>query len=276
MEGGGSCSLNSRLQHIQIRLHRVRTWWPCPCHPHMLCHFGSWAHTARPWPCLDRIGPKKPPGKPKYPSAWGQPCAGVLSARSSKGEGTGSLAAARRMDALAPLMLPGLGIWWLKVAAPAAAWHSPNTGSIAGLQAQPALHRHGHGWAQAPSSSATPLCCWVLHLGSPQPPVPPRAAAGLSCGRRGGSQGCTQPHTLPGAAAAARRELQRGGPPPSPLQKQLKMKHTQLHNSAQIRSQHTRQRRPRPPPPALEMPPDLPSIPAPLTHASPGILPPKN
>lgn len=115
----------------------------------------------------------------------------------------------------------------------------------------------------------------VLHLGSPRPPIPPRAAAGLSCGRRGGSQGCAQPHTLPGAAAAARREPQRGGPPPSPLQKQLKMKHTQLHNSAQIRSQHTRQRRPRPPPPALEMPPDLPSIPTPLTHASPGILPPK-
>lgn len=73
MEGGGSCSLNSRLQHIQIRPRRVHTWCPCPHCLGTLCHLGSQAHAVRPWPCLDKIGPKKPPGKSKYASAWGQP-----------------------------------------------------------------------------------------------------------------------------------------------------------------------------------------------------------
>lgn len=77
MEGGGSCSLNSRLQHIQIRLCRVRTWCPCPRRPRTLCHLGSQAHAARPRLCLDKIGSKKQPGKPKYASAWGQPCIGA-------------------------------------------------------------------------------------------------------------------------------------------------------------------------------------------------------
>jgi len=76
MEGGGGCSLNSRLQHIQIRLRRVGTWclrprcpctlWrPRPCRPCTLCHLGSRARTVRPGPCSDKTGTKKPLGKPK-------------------------------------------------------------------------------------------------------------------------------------------------------------------------------------------------------------------
>ena len=77
MEGGGSCSLNSRLQHIQIRPRRVHTWCPRPHCLCTLCHLGSRAHAVRPWPCLDKIRPKKPPGKSKYASAWGQPRTGA-------------------------------------------------------------------------------------------------------------------------------------------------------------------------------------------------------
>jgi len=82
-------------------------------------------------------------------------------------------------------------------------------------------------------------------------PRSPQPVAGLSCSQRGGCQG----------QRPQQGESRSKRPPPSPPPKQLKMKHTQLHNSARIRSRHARRRHPRPPPPALGTPPDLPSIP---------------
>lgn len=59
MGGGGSCSLNSRLQHIQIRLRRARTWRPhrpAPC-PH------------RPAVC-PQAQPRSPGGPVGAPLGW--------------------------------------------------------------------------------------------------------------------------------------------------------------------------------------------------------------
>lgn len=85
---------------------------------------------------------------------------------------------------------------------------------------------------------------------------------------------------MPGLSSATQPARGRGRrkerpTPPSPLQKQLKMKHTRLHNSARIRSRHAKERHPRPPLPALEMPPGLPSIRTPPTPTLQAVSPQK-
>lgn len=152
------------------------------------------------------------------------------------------------------LTLTDLTVWWLKVAAVAAAWHSLHIWHSLALfcswqrGCHPHQHITGHSQAQTAASTATPSHLRVLlplHLGSPRPPLLPRQ------GRVPGLSSATQ-------LARGRGRSKERPTPTSPLQEQLKMKHTRLHSSARIRSRH-----PHPPLPALEMPPGPPSIPRP-------------
>lgn len=129
---------------------------------------------------------------------------GWRGAKSSKGEGTGPRLAARWMDALAPLVHQGLGIWWLEVA--------------------------------APHSTAIPMCCWVLRSGSSCNPKSPQTPPGSSWAEllpQGRVPGCAQTRTLPGAGAAARREPQQEATPSLHSPKAIK---NEAHSAAQLSS----------------------------------------
>lgn len=73
MGGGGSCSLNSRLQHIQIRLRRARTWRPhrpAPCPQALPRSHGGPVGAPLGWRgALPRSRHGSPPGSPKGCSA---------------------------------------------------------------------------------------------------------------------------------------------------------------------------------------------------------------
>lgn len=146
----------------------------------------------------------------------------------------------------------------------AAAWHSlahlAQPGTVlflaVGLPSSPADHWHGHSQAQTTTSTAIrpiSVCCWLCIWGLPG------LQSSLDRGE-GARAELSHPQLARGRGCSKERPT-----PSSPLQKQLKMKHTRLHTSARIRSRHSRQWHPHPPLPALEMPPGLPSIPS-LQH----------
>lgn len=208
MEGGGSCSLNSRLQHIQIRLRRVRTWSLVSSLPRHTVSPGFPDTCCEPMGMFRQNRTKNATRETQIPlSLVSAMCQGGEVQRPPKGKGQ------------VPARLPGgwmhshslctqiwvFGGWkWLL-------WLLPTA---------------------LPSPCAAGFCIQGLPA-TPSPPKRPQAAAGLSCSHRGGCQGCAQTRTLPGAGAAARREPQQEATPSLPSPKAIK---NEAHSAAQLSS----------------------------------------